>query len=129
MRPRWAAAIALLASILLAHLCAPVAADAADRRTATRPTAASTPTAAQDPAPRRVREPSPGPQDACLHRPLARSPRTAGATGAAHQAATDARMSTVRPEHASPAPCTPGAPRGAEPAGPDRAAASQTLRC
>ncbi|MEV0693674.1 hypothetical protein [Streptomyces sp. NPDC050388] len=136
MRPRWAAAIVLLTSILLAHLCSPVVADVADRHTAsdrhamTHPTAAPAPTAAQDPAPQRVREPSPGTQDACLHRPLARSPRTAGATGAAHQAATDGRMNAVFSERGVLAPYPPGAPRGAEPAGPARgAAASQTLRC
>ncbi|MBL3666174.1 hypothetical protein JL475_09220 [Streptomyces sp. M2CJ-2] len=129
MRPRWAAAIALLTSILLAHLYSPVVADVADRHTATHPTAAPFPTDAQEPAPQRVREPSPGTQDACLHRPLARSPRTAGATGAAHQTATDARMDAVPPERAALAPYPPGAPRGAEPAGPARAAASRTLRC
>ncbi|PWI10050.1 hypothetical protein DIZ27_13270 [Streptomyces sp. NWU339] len=130
MRPRWAAAIVLLTSVLLAHLCSPVVADVADRRTAPDRHTVTHPTAAQDPAPQRVREPSPGTQDACLHRPLARSPRTAGATGAAHQAATDGRMNAVPSERGVLAPYPPGAPRGAEPAGPARdAAASQTLRC
>ncbi|MFD5662534.1 hypothetical protein [Streptomyces hirsutus] len=178
MRPRWAAAMLLLTSVLLLHLCSPALGaerhTQPDRHMAERPMCAPSmaespkatthplvgqhvaahPTSPVHPAsghrtvpaaplpavapaltpdapdPQRAGKPSPGIPDSALHLRLARSPRTAGAAGAAPHTATDAQANAVPPERAARGAHPSGTPQGAEPALPAHdASALQTFRC
>ncbi|GAB2782407.1 hypothetical protein GCM10027073_13850 [Streptomyces chlorus] len=83
-----------------------------------------------DPDLQRVGKPSSGTQDAAPHLRLARSPRTAGAAGAAAHTATDAQANAVPPERAARDTYPSGTPQGAGPALPAHDASDlQTFRC
>ncbi|GAA3494767.1 hypothetical protein GCM10019016_018670 [Streptomyces prasinosporus] len=115
----------MLASMLLLHLCAPAL--AADPRTPVHPVAAAPRGEAAPAAPEGVSTPSPGEEDASVHRPAARSPRHSGTTGA-HPPAPGA-PSVAEPRTApSPHPARP--PRRGGPGEASRTAtALQTFRC
>ncbi|GAB2452313.1 hypothetical protein GCM10027162_56440 [Streptomyces incanus] len=93
------------------------------------PTGASAPTP-DAPDLQRLGKHSPGTQDAALHLRLARSPRTAGAAGAAPHAATDAQANAVPPERAARDAYPSGTTQGAGPAFPAHDVSDlQTFRC
>ncbi|MFD8521200.1 hypothetical protein ACFV2D_14450 [Streptomyces capillispiralis] len=126
MRSRWAAAVVLLASMLLLHLCAPAL--AADRPPAAHPAAAQYDEPA-DAAREGAERPCPGEGDASLHRPLARSPRAAG-PAAAHPPATGTATQATAPRRSAHHPRPGGPPPGRGPGGSaPGTTALQTFRC
>lgn len=187
MRPRWAAAMLLLTSVLLLHLCSPAAKaerhpqpdrymcahPMAEHPMAESPMAESTratthpivgqhmaahptspvhptsvhhtvPAAApaaplpavasaltpDDPDPQSLRKPPPGAQETAPHLRLVRSPRTAGAAGAAPHTATDVQANAVPPARAALDAYPSGTRQGAEPVPPAHDASDlQTFRC
>lgn len=139
MRSRWAAAVALLASVLLLTLCSP--APAADRPVPVHPVAQQNQPGQDrhdEPAevapeaagtPEAVGKPFPGAGDASLHRPVARPPRASGAVGTAHPAAGTTSTATAQ-RRSAPRPYPVGPPRGRGPVDPLPVAAGlQTFRC
>ncbi|MFH8449459.1 hypothetical protein ACH4CD_09460 [Streptomyces fungicidicus] len=126
MRSRWAAALALLASVLLLTLCPPVPADG--RPAAVRPAAAQY----DEPAgavPEAAGHPLPGEDDAPRHRPVARPPRASGTAGPVLPAA-GAASATAERRRPAPRPYPAGPPRECGPDGPAPGAARlQTFRC
>ncbi|WP_081236568.1 hypothetical protein [Streptomyces viridosporus] len=125
MRSRWAAAVVVLASMLLLHLCAPAL--AAGPRATVHPAAVSHGEAVPA-APEGVFTPSPDGADTSVHRLLARSPRSPGTAGAHPPAPGAPPAATAEPRTAASRPLRPPQRRGPGDA-VRTVTALQTFRC